>query len=157
MPSKTQSIILGGAIVGVLSPLIGLVPVVGGCISCFGYAIAGVVAVWHYTSTHELTIAGGSGAGMGALAGIVTALVGGLVSYVLIALDIAPGMEQVMEGLAESGAMDDDQLDEIAEFIFSPVAYLAFMGVGAIFGAILGAVGGAIGASVFKKGGEFPS
>ncbi|MEM8488995.1 MAG: hypothetical protein AAF564_25845 [Bacteroidota bacterium] len=157
MPSKTQSIILGGAIVGVLSPLIGLIPVVGGCISCLGYTIAGVVAVWHYTSTHELTIAGGSGAGMGALAGIVTALVGGLVSYVLIALDVAPGMEQVMEGFAESGALDDEQLEDIADFIFSPVAYLAFMGVGAIIGAILGAIGGAIGASVFKKGGEFPS
>ena len=157
MPSKTQSILLGGAIVGVLSPLIALIPVVGGCISCFGYTIAGLVAVWHFTSTHELTIAGGSGAGMGALAGIVTALIGGAVSYVLVELGIAPGMDQVMEGLAESGAMDDDQLEEIADFIYSPVAYLAFMGVGAIFGAILGAIGGAIGASVFKKGGEFPS
>ncbi|MFK7844538.1 MAG: hypothetical protein AB8G77_04495 [Rhodothermales bacterium] len=157
MPNKYQSIFLGGAITGALIPLIGLVPVVGGCISCLGYSIAGIVAVWHFTSTHELTIEGGTGAGMGALAGIVTAIVGSVVSYVLIELGLAPGTDQIVQDLADSGAFEDEMLDSIAGFFESPLSYLLFIGVGCLLGAILGAVGGAIGASMFKKGGEFPA
>ena len=157
MPSKFQSILLGGAITGVLGSLINLIPVVGGCIGCLLYIGAGAVAVWHYTSTHELTIEGGTGAGMGAMSGIVAALAGGLVTYILVTLGIAPGVEQVMEQLAEAGTIPDDQLEAIADFLNSPLATLVFLGVGSIIGAILGAVGGAIGASMFKKGGEFPA
>ena len=157
MPSKFQSILLGGAIVGVIASLINLVPVVGGCIGCLLYIVAGMVAVWHYTSTHELTIEGGTGAGMGALGGIVAALAGAAVSYVLVTIGLAPGVDEIMQQFAEAGTMTDEQLEAIADFFNSPLSTLVFIGVGSIIGAILGAVGGAIGASMFKKGGEFPA
>ncbi len=157
MPSKFQSILLGGAILGVIIPLINLVPVVGGCVGCLLYIPAGMAAVWHYTSTYELTIEGGTGAGMGALSGIVAALVGAVVSYVLITIGLAPGVDEIMQQFADAGTMTDEQLEAIADFFNSPLSTLVFIGVGSIIGAILGAVGGAIGASMFKKGGEFPA
>ena len=157
MSSKTESILLGGAITGVAMTLISLVPIVGGCIACFGYLIAGVVVVWHYTNTQGLTITGGEGAGMGALGGIVAAIAGSLVSYVLIMLDLAPGMDAVLDQLTQAGTLTNEQLDAAEGFFDSPLVYLAFFAVGSIVGALLGAIGGAIGASVFKKGGEFPA
>lgn len=157
MPSKTQSILLGGAICGVVLTLVARIPVVGGCIGCLGYIIAGLVVVWHYTNTHALTIEGGSGAGMGALGGIVAALVGSVVSYAMISLGLAPGMDAMLQEMYNAGTMPEEQLEAIAEFMDSPLAIVVFVAAGMLIGAILGAIGGAIGASVFKKGGEFPA
>lgn len=157
MPSKTQSILLGGAICGVILTLIARIPVVGGCIGCLGYIIAGLVVVWHYTHTHTLTIEGGAGAGMGALGGIVAALVGSVVSVAMISLGLAPGVEEILQELYNAGTLPEEQLEAIADFLNSSLAMVVFVVVGALFGAILGAIGGAIGASVFKKGGEFPA
>ncbi len=157
MPSKTQSILLGGAIAGVVLTLVARIPVVGGCIGCLGYIVAGLIVVWHYTNTHALTIEGGAGAGMGALGGVVAALVGSVVSYALMAMGLVPGVEEMIQEMYNSGAMEEEQLEVIAGFLNSPLATVAFVALGTIFGAILGAIGGAIGASMFKKGGEFPA
>lgn len=154
MPSKTQSILLGGAIVGVLVALLSQIPVVGGCIACLGYAAAGVVGVWHYTNTNELTIASGNGAGMGALAGVVAALIASLIGYVLMTMGLIPDMQQVLEQMSESGQMPDEQLEMMEGIFNSPLFFGGMIVLSTILGAILGAIGGAIGASMFKKGGE---
>ena len=58
MPDKQQSIILGGIVAGILSTsYLGFLNL----LCCMGIIIGALVAVWHYTDTHELTIPSGTG------------------------------------------------------------------------------------------------
>lgn len=165
MPSKTQSILLGGVAAGIVALLFGQLSnvnqslgMVASCLSCLVYIGAGLLAVWHYTNEHQLTIAGGQGAGMGALAGLLAGLVAGLIAYLLIAMNIVPGPEEVLERMRNQPGMDemtDEQLASTQRMIGLFAGPLGMI-VGAVIGAILGAIGGAIGAAVFKKGGEAP-
>lgn len=112
------------------------------------------MAVWHYTSTNELTLASGQGAGMGALAGVVASVIGSILQQTFSALGILPDWrDAIVEGLEQSG-MDPSQVDQWVETLTSPLAFIGLMLVGILFAAILSAIGGAIGASMFKKGGE---
>jgi len=154
MPSKTSSIFLGGLAIGVAAIVLGLIPIVGGCLACIAYLGAGMLAVWHYTSMNELTLTGGQGAGMGALAGTVASVVGTIIQQVLSRIGLLPDWQDAMiEGLEQSG-MDSGQVDQWIETLTSPLALVGLTVVGILFAAILGAIGGAIGASMFKKGGE---
>ena len=155
MPSKTQSILLGGLVAGLLSTsYLGLINVA----CCAGVIIGAVVAVWHYTNTYGLTIPGGRGAAMGALAGVLGAVIGGLLEYIVGLVGI-PTLQEIFQGLFE-GFMTEEQLEQMEarqELANNPVALLISIAISALIYAIFGAIGGVIGAAVFKKGGDTPA
>lgn len=154
MPSKSQSILLGGAAMGVAAAIFSLIPVgpIGSCLGCIITIGAGVLAVWHYTTTYNLTITGGSGAGMGAQAGVVAAIVSALISFVLIAIGIAPDPAEAINQAIATGQMDEETGDMVRGFMEGPAYYGIVLVVSLIIGAIAGAIGGAIGAAMFQKG-----
>ena len=153
MPSKTQSILLGGGAIGVAAALLSLIPAAGGCLACLAVIGAGVLAVWHYTDTYNLTITGGQGAGMGALAGVVALVVAGLIGFLFQAIGLTPGFTEAFQEGFRQGNADPEQAEQILELITGPVGIITFIVVGLILYAILGMIGGVIGASIFKKGG----
>lgn len=153
MSTKSQSIFLAGAAIGVLAAILGLIPAVGGCLACIAYIGAGVLAVWHYTDRHQLTLKGGQGAGMGALAGIVAMAVASILSFLFMAFGLTPPLRQLIEDQLDSSGMDPAQIEQIMEMTSSPLFIIGVFLVALVIYAILGAIGGAIGASVFKKHG----
>lgn len=162
MPSKWTSILIG-ALVAAISAFISTAlsnpanPVgsmAGSAICCLGVIGAGLVAVWHYASTHSLTIPGGEGAGMGAAAGAIGALLAGVLGYVLIAAGILPDPEVMMEEMLETMPEEQREMAErFGGFGTGPVGWL----INAVIFAAIGAIGGVIGASLFKKGGPEPA
>lgn len=158
MPPKSQSVFLGALVAGVLSTsYLGFINV----ICCLGVIIGALVAVWHYTSTHQLTIAGGVGAGMGAMVGALAAVIAGLLTLVLVPLGIdssAAVTDFVLETFGDQ--MDTEQrrqLQEQAEASRTPGAVIMGTVLSALVYAVFGAIGGAIGAALFKKGGPEPT
>lgn len=123
-------------------------------ICCLGVIAAGLVAVWHFTSTNEITITGGEGAGMGAAAGALSAILTGLLTYALIAAGLLPDPEVVMQEMLETMPEDQRAMAERFGGVGSgPVGWL----INAVIYAVVGAIGGAIGAAIFKKGGAAPT
>ncbi len=154
MPDKSQSILLAGAAVGVAATLVSLVPVVGGCVACLIYIGAGVMAVWHYTDRHQLTIGGGQGAGLGALAALVAMVVSGLLSFLFTTIGLTPPLRQVISEQLSTSGLDPAQADQFMEMASSPLFIVGVILFVAVIYALLGALGGAIGASAFKPGGD---
>ena len=150
MSDKFQSILLGGAVVGLVSSFLPVIHPFLGCAGCLLVPIAGFVAVWHYLNNGGEPLQAGPGAGVGALAGIVAAVVSGLVGLLLTQIGLAPDSQEFMRDFMEQMGTDPDQLEGM-ETQQTPM----MMAVGWIFGvgisAILGAVGGAIGASMLGK------
>jgi hypothetical protein len=157
MSNKMQSILLSGVASGVLVTLLANIPIAGACLCCLAYIGAGVMSTWHYTNSYELTIAGGSGASMGALTGVIASVVSSVLGYISSKLGLTPTMEEAFQQLEESGQMPPEQIDTIMGFVESPMFYVGLVLVGIVVGAALGTAGGAIGASAFKKGGAFPN
>ncbi len=158
MPSKTQSIIIGAVVYIVLGVLIQVLfqggGPVAGILGCLVSLSSGLVAVWHYTTTHNVTIPAGQGAGMGALAGLAGALIGVVIGFLLISAGILPEPLEAARLQLENSGLSDAEIDNamaVAERLSNP----AISGViAAAVGALLGAISGAIGAVVFKKGGD---
>jgi len=149
MSGKSTSILIGALVVGILSTsYLAMI----NYICCLGILAGGATAVWHYTSTNELTIMSGEGAGLGALAGLLGALIGFGLDQTMGLFGL--GSQQVSQGLME-GFMNQEQLDamrEQQEGMQSGGMKMVGALIGMAFGAIFGAIGGAIGASMFKKG-----
>jgi hypothetical protein len=162
MPSKTQSILLGAAVAAVLT-IANLFLATGGGqtgqylagLVCCLSAVAGAgVAVWHYTSTHNLTISAGTGAGLGALACAGGYLIAYVVGEGLQAVGVLPSDAEVVERarqqLLDQG-MDPAQVEQAMQFSELTTGVLGAV-INVVVLAILGAVIGAIAAAVFKKG-----
>ena len=159
MSDKTQSILIGGVAAAVLATILSLPQnQCLGCLVCLCYVGSGLLAVWHYTNTQSLTIKGGEGAGIGALASVVCGVVGGILGFLFRAIGLLPGVDEIIEQIEESGQFD--QLDpDTADMIYSWIEISAGIGglvIGVVFAVILGVIGGAIGAAVFKKGTAAP-
>ncbi len=167
MPSKVPSIVVGAAvavIIGVVTQFVTTGPAMGnqvlsgvmGCLACLAYAIAGVVAVYHYTNTHGLTISPGSGAGLGALAAVAGALVAYLIGLLLQTVGVMPSADEMMQmqmELMRDQGMSEEQIEQVGQFAGMSQGPIA-IAIAVVVGAILGAIGGAIGAAMFKKGGD---
>jgi len=153
MSDKTQSILIGGAVVAVLSTsYIGFI----NCLCCAGVIIGAMTAVWHYTNTNSLTIPAGQGAVIGLLAAIVGAVLAMLVNYILINLGIRSDQAIVEFILNRFGdQMPLEQVEAMEEQLDASLSFGIFFInslIGLVVSTIFGAIGGAIGASVFKKG-----
>ena len=158
MPSKQQSIILGGLVAGLLSTsYLGLINM----LCCAGVLIGAVVAVWHYTDTNELTITAGQGAVLGLLAALVGWLIALILNYALISMGIRSDLVLSQFFLDRFGdSMPAESYDQIVDQMNSPMTlgtYLLSSLWGILFSVIFGAVGGSIGAVIFKKGGDEPT
>lgn len=152
MPSRTQSILIGGLVAGILSTsVLGLINI----LCCAGVIIGAVVGVWHYTEEYKLTIPSGQGALIGALCGVVGALIAGVLNQVLVVLglDFATAMQ---ESMMRNFGMSADQLEQMRQMQEAQEGGVLWVILGIFFNmalfAIFGAVGGAIGASAFQKG-----
>ena len=162
MPSKTQSIIIGVAVGVVLGLIFGFIANTAGqigatlaaCGSCLVWLIAPMVAVWHYTSTYNLTIPAGQGAGMGAAVGAISGVVGGLLNQLLISVGVFPDPIERAREMYEAQGRSPEQIEQamgMVQMFSSPVLGIV---LALVLGALVGAIGGAIGAAVFKKGTE---
>ena len=166
MPPRLTSVLIGGmasALVAILlsvanalsnpgsqNPGLGII---FGLLGCLTMLTSGLIAVWHYTGEHELSLTGGQGVGIGAMAGIAYGVVSVVLSRILIMANVLPGPEDAIRQMEESGALDGPGAD------FAVMMVEFTMGWGAIifaiiFGVITGLIGGAIGAAIFKRGPE---
>lgn len=123
-------------------------------LSCVAALLVPALAVWHYVSTHNLTLRPGAGAGMGAAA----IALGGVLAYgvqlALQAVGVYPSNDQIMEAtrqqLLEQG-VPAEQIESamgIAASMQGPVGVLVSVAIAAVVGAIAGAVA----AAVLKRG-----
>lgn len=132
-----------------------------GCLGCLIILAGPMVAVWHYTSTYDLTILAGRGAAMGAAAGALGALASGAISQLLVMAGLLPTPAETIEASRRQmidGGMDPEQAGQFAEQ-FGGMASNPLMAtlINVAIAAALGALFGALAASVFKKGGDGPA
>ena len=138
MNNKLKAALLGGLIVGVLSAIHSLIPVVSLC-CCIWSIIGGALASFIYIKGSATPVSMGEGAMVGAMAGAV----GGII-YIVIYLPITLviGMATMEEQLTRSGV----QLP-FSGTILMVIATI----VGAIVLVLLSTLGGVIGTSIFEK------
>lgn len=156
MPNRTQSVLIGGLVAGILSTsVLGVINI----LCCAGVIIGAVVGVWHYTEENQLTIPSGQGALIGALCGVVGAIIAGVLNQVLVAigLDFATAMQETM---MQNFGMSADQVEQMRQMQEAQQGGVLWVILGTLFNTVLfavfGAIGGAIGASVFQKGSGSP-
>lgn len=167
MPSKTQSVLVGGLIAAVIGTGVSVAqylsgasdpmnqnPILGmifGLLGCMVMLTSGVIAVWHYTSENELTIKPKQGVGIGALAGLIYAAAAVVLGWLLVLVNVLPSPAEAMEMLRETGAFDVPGAEQAATITEMMITWggMVFALIG---GVIMGLVGGAIGAALFKRG-----
>lgn len=135
MNEKTKAAVIGGALIGVLS----VFPVLGGC--CFLWALAGgALAVYLYLKNSTASFTPGDGATLGAMAGVVGALI-----YVVIGLPLSymlGTVEQMNQSFAQAGVR--------LPFSGAVLVLVTMLMVACIL-VICGTLGGLIGAAIFGK------
>lgn len=147
-PGLLTPALIGGAVAGVLSGI----PLLG-CLCCL-WIIGGAMLATHLAAkSFPVSMTAGDGAIIGILAGVVAAVVDGLVSIPLQAIN-AEFLQRLMERFAEYSSQLPGNWRELMERgMNKPSLAWFFIGLvisAAIFAA-LGAVGGVIGASLFGK------
>ncbi len=162
MDSRSRALFTGAAAVIALS-VFGLVPVVGACVSCLALVSGGLVAVWDYTRREQVTIPGGEGATMGALAGCLAfAISTGLMLLVWLAAGMPNLADVILPRLeaqvSQQGRASPEQVDQMMGFyesiLTNPALLIGVSLAGLVLQVIGGALGGLIGAAAFKKGGD---
>ena len=138
MNNKLKPALLGGLIVGILSAIHSLIPVVSLC-CCIWSIVGGALAAFMYIKSSPTPVQMGEGAMVGGLAGVV----GGII-YVVIYLPIALlwGMATMQQQLDRSGVS--------LPFSGSILMVVASI-VGAIVLVLLATLGGVIGTAIFEK------
>lgn len=147
-----------GAAAAVVLTLLGLIPIVGCCASILTLVLwvgVGVLAGYFGHKTNPAQT-GSEAAQAGAVAGVITALAGGLVQTVVAAIQMAMG------GTAQAlSQIPPEQLRQLREVGVDPSLMSGAGGVGAVFvccclggaivAALLGALGGALSPSILKR------
>lgn len=153
--AHTNALLMGAALAAVTSTsYLGFINV----LCCVGIIGSGVYAVYRYTSDTGTTITGGEGASLGFKAGLIGALIGLLLTFLLRMIGIRDDLTLSNYLLNNPPAgFPPEALDQFAAQADLPVWKKTFT-IGGLFGLLfsgaLAALGGAIGASMFKKGGE---
>ena len=138
MNNKLKAALLGGLIVGVLSVIVSQIPIVSLCCCLWGIA-GGAVAGLIYIKGSPTRVSVGDGAMVGALAGVV-----GAVIYLIIGLPIALfiGAAAIEQALSQSG-------------VHMPLSGTVMLVIGNLIGGIcliiLAAVGGILSVPIFEK------
>ncbi len=170
MPSKLPSALIGGLATAVLvigisvanggaSFNVGGTPspaqMILGCLGCLVYLISGLVAVWHYTGQHSVTLTGSEGVLLGLFSGVLAGIIAAVLSYILVVIGLMPNPEEMMEEMRRTGMFDQPgggTTEGIMELFSGPSGLVFGAVIGAIQGGILGLAGGAIGRAIWKKG-----
>lgn len=159
MSDKTAAIVVVGSVAGALTALVGDIPYLGTCLSCLVALGAGAGAVWHYTENRSGSVAGTTGASLGAGASAFAAVVSSLLGVVLSAVGLRPSMQerfrQGIERMRQQG-MSEQQIEMAREMFGSSTFLATTLGCTLVLYAIFGAIGGAAGASFFgeEEGGD---
>ena len=163
MPSKTQSILIAavvGAVLSIITSFLatsgGAMQYVGSTLACLVFIAVPMLAVWHYANTYQLTIPAGSGAGLGAMAAVVSGILGYIISFALQAVGVLPTQEEMIAMQREqmlSQGLTAEQIDQAMGFATAMTGPVGVV-VGIVIAAVVGAIVGAIAASIFKKGVE---
>jgi hypothetical protein len=138
MNNKLKAALIGGAIVGVLSVIVSQIPVVSLCCCLWGIA-GGVVAGMIYIKGSPTRVSPGEGALVGALAGLV-----GAVIYLIIGLPIALfiGAAAIQDAMSRSG-------------VNIPIGGVALLVIGNLVGGVclivLATLGGLLAIPIFEK------
>ena len=165
MKSSTTSILIGGLSVAIIGALIaigsqaagqGPIGILWGCLSCIVMLSSGFIAVWHYTGEHQLTLTGGQGVKLGALAGLVGTLVGWSLQQLLMLMGVLSTPEEAMDQAMRDSGADMEAMEGMLSFMEMFTNPLFGLLVGLVIGPLLGLAGGAIGAAVFKRGNDEP-
>jgi hypothetical protein len=151
-PNKLQPALAGGAFIGVLSAL----PVVqaGNCCCCLWIVSGGLLAAWMMQQNHPYSITVGDGALVGLLAGIVGAVVWGIVSVPMQALTGPLQARWVERLLDRAQDMPDNvrvALESMREQETTILALVLGFFLWLVLGVIFSTLGGALGALFFKK------
>ena len=152
MSRELQSAALSGVAIGVLATLMALIPTAGGCLACLAYIGAGIMAVWHYSTTNQVNVPSGKGIVLGILAGIAATVVALILSDILRSVGWMPGLEETIAQMEEAGsldAMDASTRETVLGFVGMMFGFVGKI-VGLLIGALAGLIGGAIGAAMFK-------
>jgi hypothetical protein len=142
---------LGGLFIGVLSalPLIST----GNCCCCLWIVSGGAIAAYLQGQQQNRTLTGGEGAAVGALAGVIGALVW-LPIAAVVAILLGPLQEAVVERILSSANDIPPQVREVLEGVGESEGGLGFI-LSFFFqlfmGAIFASIGGVLGAMYFKK------
>jgi hypothetical protein len=146
MDNKMKAALVGGAIAGVLSAVLGVIPLVGAC--CFLWALAGgFLAVFLYLKGTPGPMTPGDGAKLGLRAGIIGAII-----YVVIALPLTllmggAAISQAIQQSGGSGMAGAGLAAGLGAFAVVVVAViiLGFTTLGSVIGAAILGKGGAAG------------
>ncbi len=125
---------------------------------CAGVLAGTMVAVWHYTTTNELTMSTGQGAVLGLMAGVVGFGISFVLNYMFISMGVRSDLaisQFIVERLGDSMPPEtlDQMLDEMAKEI-TFVSYTMSAMWGLVITSVFALIGGSIGAAIFKKGTE---
>ncbi len=157
-PDSFNAILWGAAVTAIISllPYISLI----NTLCCLGIMIGGAVTIFQYTNEYQLTMRGGEGFKLGALAG----LLGGMVYFVIFtALQVlfnyqlnAEETMNLMMALIGSDPQVREQMEEAfrkqkLEGVTMSTILIGFISTLIVY-PIAGGIGGAIGAAVFRKG-----
>jgi hypothetical protein len=142
--SRNLSIVIGGAVMGLLGnlPILNLV----NCILCIWVWVGGALAVVLYRryEPKQAPLTGGQGAQLGALAGLIGAVIG-LVVYFLTSAISAPIMNSVAQALniqnAPIFAERTGAGSVIGTLIFFVIDLVLYPGFGALSGMITANIG----------------
>ncbi|MDW8467496.1 MAG: hypothetical protein RML35_15465 [Chloroherpetonaceae bacterium] len=161
-PAKEQpdnfTAVMWGAAVVVITSLVPYLSLINFC--CLGVMIGGAVATFQYTSAYQLTLKGGEGFKLGALAG----LVGGVAYYALFLLlqtlfDYQLGAEEWRQLLLSLFGSDPAAREQIEEALrtqqqegLTVLNVIIGLGLTLILYPLAGGIGGAVGAALFQKG-----
>jgi len=152
-PPKLQPALYAGLAMGVLSAL----PVVnlGNCLCCLWVVGGGALAVYLMQQNHPYPVTAADGALVGLLAGMIGAVVSGLLS-IPINMAMGPVLERFIQGLLLSNPEIPSETKSAIENMMarntgSVLTTIVGIGFGMVVGAVFGLLGGLLGVAMFKK------
>jgi hypothetical protein len=155
-PEYLRPALIAGAVAGLLSglPFIGA----GNCICCLWIVGGAAIAAKLLAAATPRLLTSGDGAIVGALTGIVAAVVDAVVSIPLRSFNLGLA-RRLLDKAAELGSQMPSGLDEIinGSSVLSPGWFLLGLFVSAAAFAVVGTLGGIIGVSLFRKKGLPPA
>ena len=153
MQSRLQPAIIGGVVIGVLSalPLISA----GNCCCCLWVIGGGAVAAYLLQQHQATPITVGDGAAVGAMAGLIGAVVQFVIS-IPVHLVAGPIQARMLQSIMERAAQENPDLGRMADQMQYSAGHgiigLIFMfGVYLTVGTAFATLGGMLGALFFKK------
>ena len=138
MNNKLKPALLGGLVVGVLSGVLSIIPVVNYC--CCTWSIGGgLLAAFIYIKSSPTPVQMGDGAMVGGLAGVV----GGIIFLIInLPITLLIGMAAIGSQLAKTGVNIP-----VSPFVLVIISSI----VTAVILAVLATLGGILGVAIFEK------